>query len=278
MEIVFDFKKLNKILMSFYEITGLRYSAVDSDYNVVCVSSGYSEFCYKINAMHEGHLRCVASDTHAAQSIDKHSGMCIYRCHAGVTEAVIPIIGEGEIVAYLFVGQVLNAEESIEEQWQRARDNLDWCADRDALEAPFKKLKKLSEHTIKACATILRACSAYIWLDGVVKTASLSDAQRIKAYIDANYTTNITLTSMAKALSMSKTKLCMLANKQDSTIMHMVRSKRIEAAKKHLETTEYAISQIAEMVGISDYNFFTKVFKAAEGITPRDYRKRIDSR
>lgn len=273
MNVVFDFKKLNYILKSFYDITGLRYSAVDSNFNVVCASCGSSDFCARINAMPEGHLRCVNSDTQAAKSISIDTKMRIYRCHAGVTEAVIPIVGEGEIVAYLFVGQILNSEENIEKQWLRARENLSWYEDRDSLEVPFKRLNALNDQKIKACATILRACSSYIWLDGMVKIAALSDAQRVKAYIEANYKNNMTLDSMAEALSMSKTKLCGLANKQKTTIMKMISGKRIEAAKIYLESTDYAIAEIADMVGISDYNYFAKVFKSVEGVTPRDYRK-----
>ena len=33
------------------------------------------------------------------------------------------------------------------------------------------------------------------------------------------------------------------------------------------------ISAVAEKVGFSDYNYFTKIFKAFEGITPSAYRK-----
>lgn len=273
MNIVFDFEKLKRLLASFYEITGLRYSAVDSEYNVVCASSSLSEFCSRIHALPEGYARCVESDTHEARSTSIHTSMRIYRCHAGVTEVAIPIIGEGQIVAYLFVGQVLNSAECIEEQWQSARRCLNWHPDRDLLEEPFKKLRIVSEQTLEACATILRACSAYIWLDGVVKTNALSDTQRVNAYVDANYTSKITLGSMAKALSMSKTKLCMLACKEQTTVMQMIRKRRIAAAKKYLENTEYTITEIADMVGISDYNYFTKVFKSMEGLTPRHYRK-----
>lgn len=33
------------------------------------------------------------------------------------------------------------------------------------------------------------------------------------------------------------------------------------------------ISSVAERVGFSDYNYFTKIFKAIEGVTPSAYRK-----
>jgi len=275
MKVLFDFEKLNNILKSFYDITTLRYSAVDAEYNVVCASCGASDFCTQINALPEGHSRCVQSDTLAAKATTINTRMQIYRCHAGVTEAVIPIIGDGEIVAYLFFGQILNSEESIKEQWLRAKQFLSWHPDPNSLEASFKKLNILNNSKIKACANILRACSAHIWLDGVVKTASLTDIQRIEAYIDTHIKDEITLDCMAEALDMCKTKLCNVAKQHNTTIMNIVRNKRIREAKKYLSETEYRIFEISEKVGIYDYNYFTKLFKIVEGITPRDYRSQI---
>ena len=48
---------------------------------------------------------------------------------------------------------------------------------------------------------------------------------------------------------------------------------RIEEAKKLLTTTDLQISAISSMVGISDYNYFTKFFKQKTGMTPIKYRK-----
>ena len=253
----------------------MRYSAVDADYNVVCASCGASDFCTQINASPEGHARCVNSDTQAAKSTTANTRMQIYRCHAGVTEAVIPIIGDGEIVAYLFFGQILNSDESVDEQWNKAKELLDWHPDPNSLKTAFKKLNVLNNDKIKACASILRACSAHIWLDGVVKTASLTDFQRIEAYIDNHIKDEITLDGMSKSLDMCKTKLCNIAKKHNTTIMNIVRDKRIDTAKKYLSETDDRIFEISEKVGIYDYNYFTKQFKTVEGITPRNYRKQI---
>ena len=40
-----------------------------------------------------------------------------------------------------------------------------------------------------------------------------------------------------------------------------------------LTRSNLPISAVAEEVGISDYNYFTKVFRAAVGMTPRAFRK-----
>ncbi|MDR0449767.1 MAG: AraC family transcriptional regulator, partial [Treponema sp.] len=44
-------------------------------------------------------------------------------------------------------------------------------------------------------------------------------------------------------------------------------------AEELLESGVKLISEIAEAVGISDYNYFTKVFKEETGITPSVFRR-----
>ena len=48
---------------------------------------------------------------------------------------------------------------------------------------------------------------------------------------------------------------------------------RVKVACDLLRNTEDRVSDIATEVGIPDYNYFTKVFKKAMGVTPREYRK-----
>lgn len=56
-------------------------------------------------------------------------------------------------------------------------------------------------------------------------------------------------------------------------ISEHIRRMRVKVACDLLRNTEDRVSDIATEVGISDYNYFTKVFKKAIGVTPREYRK-----
>ena len=56
-------------------------------------------------------------------------------------------------------------------------------------------------------------------------------------------------------------------------ISEHIRRMRVKVACDLLRNTEDRVSDIATEVGISDYNYFTKVFKKAMGVTPREYRK-----
>jgi two-component system response regulator YesN len=48
---------------------------------------------------------------------------------------------------------------------------------------------------------------------------------------------------------------------------------RIEKAKELLKDVQYKAYEIAEMVGIPDAHYFSKLFKKYVGVTPTEYRE-----
>ncbi|MBQ1349455.1 MAG: helix-turn-helix transcriptional regulator, partial [Ruminococcus sp.] len=57
------------------------------------------------------------------------------------------------------------------------------------------------------------------------------------------------------------------------TINAYISRKKITAAKQLLRFSDKSIEQIGFEIGISDTNYFTRLFKKIEGITPGEYRK-----
>ena len=59
-------------------------------------------------------------------------------------------------------------------------------------------------------------------------------------------------------------------------ILHLEEDiKKVEAAKKLLETTSLPISSVMEKVGFYDASYFSKLFKKTVGYSPRGYRDNI---
>lgn len=94
-------------------------------------------------------------------------------------------------------------------------------------------------------------------------------------YIAENFRNDITLYDMAKSLGYHEKYL--------STTLHsltkmnfraFLATYRINHAKSLLRSTESTVAQIAMESGFSSLNTFNRVFKAATGRTPSEYRKR----
>lgn len=61
------------------------------------------------------------------------------------------------------------------------------------------------------------------------------------------------------------------------TLMEYVQNRRIEEAKRQLETGDHPFDAIAAAVGCENPGFFRRRFKRATGLTPSQYRKMFQS-
>lgn len=104
--------------------------------------------------------------------------------------------------------------------------------------------------------------------------AALSqECQKIKEYLDQNFTSPITLDSLSETVYISKHYLSHLFKEQTgvSPIKYLT-SKRMEKACELLSETERPVSEVSKAVGYENPLYFSQVFKRIYGISPVKYR------
>nr|WP_325212484.1 PocR ligand-binding domain-containing protein [uncultured Oscillibacter sp.] len=275
MNILFDEERLRKLIANLNILTGVPANILDLSGRDINLFRGHPPFCRMINDLPEGHERCVACDQCKIQRYEAESGFQHYRCHAGICEAVMPLYSKQNPVAYLAVGCYLD-DSPMEEQWEYTRSLLDWWPDGpDALRDAFFQFRRYSKAEIQAYTETLEALSAYIQLKGMILTAEQTDLQKLELYLDQHYMDKLSLESISQQLHIGRTKLCSLAKELSGgrTLSYLIAQRRIEAAKRLLLQSSMPISAVGEQVGISDYNYFSKVFRSATGVTPSAFRK-----
>lgn len=277
MNILFDYDRLVPLLSSLYTLTGIRSDMYDQGFSEICINEKQTPpFCALINACPEGHERCTACDREAKDRA--RSGQPVfYRCHAGICESILSICEGGQPLAYMFCGQYLD-DTDLEEQWENTRKALSWYpGDMEELHEAFLKFRQYSEKEVAAYGEILTVLASHIRLQGMIQSTGQTDLQRLESYLNAHYREKLSLDSVASALGMGRTKLCALARELSggSTLSKMITQRRIHAAKELLRREDRPVSEVAESVGISDYNYFTKVFRASTGMTPSEYRRTV---
>lgn len=136
-----------------------------------------------------------------------------------------------------------------------------------------KRIEELPsvEHIGKFMVEIFRAYS------NLVKNHSISKyspaVQKTIITVDADLTADLSLKAMSKLNNVSAGYLSSLFKKETGqTLTEFVNRRRIKMAKKLLKTTNLQIQTIAQHCGILDLQYFTKLFKKYEGITPKEYR------
>uniref|UniRef100_UPI004055A459 AraC family transcriptional regulator n=1 Tax=Acetatifactor sp. TaxID=1872090 RepID=UPI004055A459 len=99
--------------------------------------------------------------------------------------------------------------------------------------------------------------------------------REIKDYIDLHYTDKITLDHLAQEFFINKFYLTRLFKEQYGiSLNHYLLQVRTTRAKQLLRFTDLSIEQVSQQCGMNDANYFSRMFKKIEGITPGEYRKR----
>ena len=279
MNILFDEEQLRKLIANLKILTGLPANILDPEGRDINLFRGHPPFCRIINDLPEGHERCVGCDRYKIQSYTAEKGFQFYRCHVGICEAIMPLYDKKNPLAYLAVGCYLD-DSPIEEQWEHTRALLDWWpGGPDVLKDAFFQFQQRSYQEIHAFTETLEALSAYIQLKGMILQTEQTDLQKLELYLDQHYMEKLSLASIAREMHIGRTKLCTLAKELSGghTLSYLIAQRRINAAKRLLVQSNLPISAVAEEVGISDYNYFSKVFRSIVGATPTAFRKEYRS-
>ena len=109
-------------------------------------------------------------------------------------------------------------------------------------------------------------------LSGDIKAAIL----RAKRYADEHYTEHIVSEELAQRLNISRSYFSICFGKVVGVPFNeYLRGVRVRKAKEYLEYTQKSVAAVAEAVGYEDEKYFSRVFKKATGMSPGEYRKRV---
>ena len=280
MKITFDTQKLTALLKDFYLLTKMRPTVFDDNFvEIAQYPETPCDFCAEIKSHPETCARCKQSDISAFNVCRKTGNTYTYTCHAGLTETVAPIKCDGVIIGYMMFGQVVDTHDK-ESGWENVHKcvknyNVDLVALRDS----YYRLRTISPEHIKAAAHILQACAGYIWYSDCLIESGDDLAFRIEQYITRNIAKKLTSDLLCDELCISRAMLYQTSRESFGMgIARYIKEKRMNLAGQLLLATNYKISTIAEMTGIGDYNYFTKLFKTEMGVTPKEYRKNADAK
>lgn len=118
-----------------------------------------------------------------------------------------------------------------------------------------------------------------VWLEERKNSKSDSIVCKINEIIQGEYSNpGLSIDSIAESLGMSSAHICRLYKQHTlHTILEEIVQTRMKKARELLLSTEDSILEIAQKVGFSQSNYFYRVFKTENGVTPSDYRKNLKS-
>lgn len=139
-----------------------------------------------------------------------------------------------------------------------------------ALDAVYRSKSKA------ALAEVMReTCEAISTILEEEQKEGSSLSRKVNSIIERDYRGKISLKDIGKELFVNSSYLSRVYKKETGyTVTDAINSYRIEKAKEILETGEYRVCEVGEMVGIEDPAYFTHVFLKYEGKSPSDFMNR----
>ena len=218
-------------------------------------------FCDCMKATPEGFTRCFKCRNTALKKAAAGQKPFGGFCFNGIYEYCYPVVVDGTTVAVIFVGNILPAElEPPSEEAVQLLNTFD---------------RKLTE---ERCSWICLLLDRHIRL--LLREYSGQKPEfdplmtNICNYIEESLYCDISVKQLAAVFGYSGKYLGKLFKKQmGKTVKEYINKKRLQKAEELLKKTDMPVANISARTGFNNVTYFNRLFKAAYGMPPREYRK-----
>lgn len=268
---------LEKLMQDFYEISNMDIAVVDLRNRILARRYPGNRFCSHIHKCADCLKRCEESDDLHYEEAKEKRDTVMYTCPFGIFEAITPIMEKDDVVAFLFLGMAIEDDAEHEAYAYNKALEVTASGDVENLDKVFREIPRYPRKKLEAFASLLPILAGYIENNNLVSDTTETLGMMIKRYIKNNLTEKITLSDIAWHLHCSTVTLTEHFKKEFGlTIMEYVTSKRMQMAVRLLENSDTSVREIAESCGFSDIEYFSKSFKKFHGMSPSEWRKRLD--
>lgn len=272
MKLDFNETQLLALMKDFYTLTGIRIVLFDDEYQeLLAYPLENCAFCAHIKENATTKKFCIESDQNSFQQCKTTRQLIIYHCHAGLIEAVIPLIDNHIVIGYLMFGQISDASSPNVLKETLMQTSLKKYM--DGLEPLFSTIPLKNSKEIHAAAHIMEACTYYALMNESIALRKQNFTKHLTEYLLPRLNEHLDADQIAKSLGISRSKLYLSCDKYlGMGIAEYIRTLRMEQAQHLLKASPYSITTIANMVGFEDYNYFRRVFKKETGYSAKKYR------
>ena len=265
---------LRSLLKDFYNLTGIKTCLFDAQGNELCYyPQKHSSFCAYLRRDAEMNARCERCDREGFAACRALRAQHSYICHAGLRECISPITFEGRIIGFIMIGQIKEGElpsRQTRDLIQKAGENL--------LSA-YEALPSIESEKLASAFRILDACASYELLKSLATFNAPRIDRELERLVQENLSGALSVPFLCARLRLSHNEIYTVCKEYfASTPAEYIKKSRLAYAKRLLAESDLPIGEIAIRCGIPDYNYFSKVFKAAFSESPTAYRKRQGER
>ena len=270
----YDVQKINKLLLDFYNATGINMDLRKSDFSFVNNQSYWESKCYckEIQNTSKGKKACIYSDECLFNKSRESKQIEVLTCHAGLTDISVPILFNNEIIGYIIFGQIRTGSDFSKNKKYITSLGLN----SQKMEKYYYEIASFDTEKIQSLSNIAEILVKHILLENILKPDFDENIQKAVYYINNNLEKELSIQDISKNVNTSKSVLYRRFHSCfNCTISEYIHKKRIERSIELLKNSDFSIEKIAQIVGYASGSYYSKMFKKEKGISPLKYKKQL---
>ncbi len=256
----------------------------DGERSVIFEAGGRAQpFCGSLNTTEAGRNLCAMCDRSRFLEARRDGQALRYRCHAGLTEFVIPVIRQSEIIALIQCGQVHHRVPT-DRDWDAARKSLIGAGIKPVgMGSLFKANRVLGIERQDDLLEFLDLIAGRIVGSSVLSAVSTGQTKvilgRAITYIETNLEETLTVRTVSANAGYSPRSLMRLFRSElGVSVITFIHRRRIAKAKTLLTNTGMTCAEIAFACGFGSVQQFNRVFRSLQETTPTSWRQSLIQR
>lgn len=275
-------KRLVQYHAILFKLLGVVIDFINSDGESLKLSKmkNFNPYCARLRSTESGFAACADCDRqHARQASSKHD-VVIYRCHAGLSELVVPLFSDsGSYIGCMTSGQFFleneayMADREVSEVARKHQLDSEWMCSlyRQTKILTRTQIEGIIEYLQSIGQIIIETHNKLLFMEFIDAPAKIP---LIKQFVKDHYRKKITIPETARKFHMSPDYFGHYFKKEVGTsFLYFVNLYRISKAEEMLLQTHNSISDIAVMTGFRSLSQFNRTFNATTGQSPRKFRK-----
>ncbi len=232
-----------------------------------------SDYCCLMQQKIFGAERCFMLDSAKQRECIAARSIVCYKCHAGLREAIAPLMVSGYPVGFVMIGQfrtvkVLPAAVKLKCKNTKLLSNV---------EEAFINLPYIAPERVDDLLGMFSLLMDYIVTKELVGLRRNQLLNKIERYIDERVSERITLEQVAEHVGRSRSTVSHLVRRKlGITFKNLLIDRKLHYAEKLMKQyPEKTIEEISDQAGYRDQFYFSRIYRKYRQITPTEYRRSL---
>ena len=271
----FDLQLTKKLLTHLGYLTKASVQLYDENFEgTYACTEPCNQFCQMVKCHYAD--RCKNSDSGAMQKVKQSDDNNMhYACHFGMKEMVIKLQRGKIIYGYIVIGPMRDTRTEKKSLAAITQYCAEYGLNEKEMRNLYFKATRFSQQKYEAIKELTFAIFEYAVNKNLITVKHNVFENTIAPYIKANLDKPLDSESLCEAFCMSEKQISTAVVKSTGIPpKKYITAQRMLGARELIENTDEPLTDIADKVGIHDYNYFGKLFRKTFGHSPSFYRRK----